>query len=141
MNQSVHFESEFLEELSIAYRKRRKSLSHRASSADLAKTYELVETERMERLEIYLPNYDKVVLRLHAWPDRSIWLDARRSSKQGWVWSWTHEGRLLRSHGAKEVIEALEETLDTLFEMNSLRTQELSGPWNALLAQGPKEVR
>ena len=140
MNQP-HFQSEFLESVALAFRKRRKALSHRASSADLAKVYELVDGEKIERLEIHLPKYDNVLLRLHAWPDKLVWLDARRSSKEGWIWSWTHEGRLLGAHKAPEVIRALEDTLGLLFEMNASRTQELCSPWDRLLAQGPKELK
>ncbi|MGA7713873.1 MAG: hypothetical protein WCA81_18415 [Rhizomicrobium sp.] len=141
MSNAPRFESEFLEGLAFAFRKRRKSLSHRASGAECVKVYELVGDERMERLEIYLPKYGKVMLRLHAWPDRKIWLDARQSTKKGWAWAWTREGRLLGSSGAPEAIAALETTFDRLFEMTSSRTNELSEPWATLIANGPKPVR
>jgi hypothetical protein len=134
------FESEFLEDLSFAFRKRRKALNHRAQSAGYAKVYELVEGEKMERLEIHLPYYDWGLLRLHAWPDRLIWLDARRPAKTGWAWSWTHDGRLLGNCAASDVIKALEDTIGLLQQMDSSRTHELGRPWNQLIATGPRAV-
>ena len=141
MNQFPRFDSEFLEGLAFAFRKRRKALSHRAQSAEYAKVYELIEGEKTERLEIHLPYFDWGLLRLHAWPDRQIWLDARRSAKKGWAWKWTYDGRLLGNCAASDVIKALEDTLDPLPRMDSSRTHELSGPWSRLLATGPREVK
>jgi len=141
MSSIPRFESEFLEGLAFAFRKRRKSLSHRSSAPECVKVYELVGDNRMERLEIYLPKCGKAMLRLHAWPDRQIWLDARQPTKMGWAWAWTREGRLSGSCGAQEAFGALEETFDRLFEMTSSRTIELSEPWATLIANGPKPVR
>ena len=133
------FQDEFLESLAVSFRKRRKSLSHRTRRAEVAKVYELVDGKKLERLEIDLVKYDEASLRLHAWPDRLIWLDARRLTKKGWAWSWTREGRLLGE--PRLVIAALEQTLDILFEMDASRTRELDGPWSQLLARGPIEIR
>jgi hypothetical protein len=141
MSNAPRFDSEFLESVAFAFRKRRKAIRHQACSADLAKVYELVNADRMERLEIYVRTHDGAVLRLHAWPDRVIWLDARQSAKKGWAWSWTREGRLLGTHGAPDVIRALETTFALFYKMNHSRSQELSGPWSALLAQALKVVR
>src|ERR1700687_369405 len=110
MNQSPRFQDAFLENVAVAFRKRRKSLSHRAESAEYAKVYEVAGTRKTERLEVHLPMWDWGLLRLHAWPDRMIWLDACRPSKKGWVWAWTYEGRLLGECAASDVIKALEET-------------------------------
>jgi hypothetical protein len=140
MNQFPKFESEFLEELAIAFRKRRKALSHRLQSAECAKVYELAEGKKMERLEIYLPYFDWAILRLHAWPDRMIWVDARQSAKKGWAWSWTQDGRLLGDCSARDVIGALEDTIGPLQQMDSSRTRELCASWSHLLAKGPREI-
>ena len=76
-----------------------------------------------------------------AWPDRQIWLDARCSTKKGWAWEWTYDGRLLGSVDPPNVIKALEATLDPLQQMDNSRTHELSKPWIRLLAKGPQPVR
>lgn len=136
------FESEFLENVARAFRKRRKALSHRTTRADYAKVYDVKGTERHERLEIYLDELRLrgALLRLHAWQNRWIWLDARRGTKTGWAWSWSLEGRLLGECSGQNVIEALEETHDLLYQMDSSRTPELSEPWKKLLGRGPLEV-
>lgn len=140
MSNDPRFDSEFLEALALAFRKRRKALRHKARGAGYAKIYERVGDEKMERLEIHLPKYDGALLRLHAWPDRKIWLDARRSAKKGWAWSWTKEGRLLGTWSAAEAMQILEATFDRLYEMTADHVDELSEPWNALLADGPRLV-
>jgi hypothetical protein len=141
MGQFPRFEDKFLESVAFAFRKRRKSLGHRATHADFAKVYERMDSEAAARLEIDLVKYDGASVRLWAWPSRRIWLDARRLTKKGWAWSWTHEGRLLGECSAPQVTAALEETYDLLYEMDTSRAHELAKPWTRLLAQGPKAVR
>ena len=140
MSQTPRFEDEFLESIAVAFRKRRKSLSHRTDRAECSKVFEQLSSEREERLEIDLVQRDRSSLRLWAWPERHIWLDARRSTKVGWAWEWTHEGRLLGEKTAREVIVAVEETHAMLYNMNAGRVQALFGPWTQLLARGPKLV-
>jgi hypothetical protein len=134
------FEDEFLESVAFAFRKRRKSLKHRASNVDFAKVYERMASEKLARLEIDLLKYDDATIRLWAWPDRQIWLDARRPAKKGWAWSWTYEGRLLGERSAPDIIAALEETFDMLYQMDSTRVSVLDRPWVKLLAKGPRPV-
>src|SRR3954468_7139072 len=129
MSSSPRFQDDFLESVAFAFRKRRKALSHRARHAEFAKVYELMGAEKLERLEIDLAKYDGASLRLWAWPDRQIWLDARLLAKTGWVWSWTHEGRLLGERSAADAIKALEHTYDMLYEMDAVRASTLSEPW------------
>lgn len=105
---------------------------------ELSKVYELVDREKVERLEIDLLSVGKTSLRLHAWPDRLIWLDARRPTKKGWTWSWTYEGRLLAS--TVDVIASMELSLDLLAGMETSRTGELDQLWVRLLARGPREA-
>jgi hypothetical protein len=137
------FQDEFLESVSVAFQKRQKSFSHRASDADVAKVYER-RTERRgaeEYLEIWLVAYDSASLRLWAWPDRFIRLEARRPMKKGLAWSWAYDGRLLGERSASEVIAALEETYGLFYEMEASRTNAFSGPWERLLARGPQAIR
>jgi hypothetical protein len=144
MTQShLSFDDEFLQSVAEAFRRRRKALNHRASRADCQKVYEVSESSRTERLEIYLEDGTRqrgALLRLHAWPDRWIWVDARRSTKTGWAWEWTYEGRLLGKHAGQDVVEALEKTYDLLPSMDAALTQELVKPWKRLLAKGPLEI-
>jgi len=135
---SARFQDEFLESIAVAFRKRASSIRHRASRMELSKVYELVDREKVERLEIDLLSVGKTSLRLHAWPDRLIWLDARRPTKKGWTWSWTYEGRLLAS--TVDVIASMELSLDLLAGMETSRTGELDQLWVRLLARGPREA-
>ena len=52
-----------------------------------------------------------VSLRLAVWDDRWVWVDARRSSKSGWVWESTTEGRFVSAGGARDLVAHAEETL------------------------------
>jgi hypothetical protein len=140
MNQIPHFESEFLERLSFAFRKRRKALSHLAEGAEFAKVYELIADKKTERLEIHLPYFNWGLLRLHAWPDRQVWVDARCPAKKGCAWSWTYDGRLLGDTSVTDIILALEGTIITFQHMDDSRTHEISSLWERLLARGPREV-
>jgi hypothetical protein len=140
MSPIPRFQEEFLESLAFAFRKRQKALKHKVKP-ELAKVYERAGSERSERLEVSLLNYDQAWLSLHAWPDRRIWLDARRREKIGPRWKWNFEGRLLGDCPVTDVIDALEETIALLFEMDAPRTHVLNEPWTRLLAQGPKPLR
>ncbi len=84
--------------------------------------------------------WNRGLLRLHAWPDRWVWLDARCPTKKGWAWSWTYEGRLLGEHSASAIIKTIEDTLGPLHRMDSSKTDEFSTLWKPLLARGPVEV-
>ncbi|HEX2592740.1 MAG TPA: hypothetical protein VHL34_14655 [Rhizomicrobium sp.] len=143
MPDSPNFQSEFLEDVATAFRKRRKTLKHHARIAEFAKVYELVDGEKMERLEIRIGNDSRnaALLRLHAWPDRLIWLGASRSMKVGWLWEWTYEGRLLGEHRGNAIVAALEETFALMYQMNQASVHLLNAPWKPLLGRGPVEVQ
>jgi hypothetical protein len=141
MSPIPRFKEEFLESLAFAFRKRHKAIKYSMRPAEFAKTYDRSGSERSERLEISLRHYSDAWLTLHAWPDRMIWLDARRREKTGPRWKWSFEGRLVGDSSPLEVVAALEETIALLFEMDAPRTHVLNGPWIRLLAQGPKPIQ
>jgi hypothetical protein len=143
MNGTPHFESEFLEDLAIAFRKRRRSLSQRACRVDLAKTYDVRGEQKFERLEIELSGVvgKSPMLRFHAWASRDVWIDARRLAKEGWAWSWTNEGRFAGDCGPRHFIEALGSTYALIGDMSAGRTATLNDIWKPLLARGPSIVR
>src|SRR5580698_10936680 len=133
------FESEFLESLSFAFRKRRKAMRHHGSGANLSKVYDWVDDERMERLEIIVDCFE-ARLRLHAWPDRQVWLDTRFLTKKRQAWRWSCDGRLPGNRAMPDVIAALEATLALLPRMDAGRTKEFDAVWARLIARGPKAV-
>ena len=133
------FESEFLESLSFAFRKRRKAMRHHGSGANLSKVYERVDGETMERLEIIV-DYFETRLRLHAWPDRQIWVSVRFATKKGEAWKWSCDGRLIGSRAMQDVIAALEASIVLVPRVNAERTREFDVIWASLIARGPRAV-
>ncbi len=137
------FQNDFLEALAIGFRKRRKAIRNKALRANYVKAYEILNSEKKERLEIDIedgPTLSGATLRMHAWPDRVIWLDARKPTKQGWAWSWTYDGRLGGTYAPRDIVEALEQTHSLLPSMDKNLTQKLTEIWCRLLARGPSAV-
>ena len=80
-------------------------------------------------------------LKIVIWHDRFVWLDARVASKRdGWIWEWTFDGRLLGDKSGKDLVEAVEKTIHILSYAKQGETDQLSAPWKPLLARGPKAV-
>jgi len=143
MNSIPSFESEFLTDISVAYQKRRKSLKHRNSRPEFYKVFDQKEHGTTERLEIVLEDGTRkngAVLRLHTWPDRYVSVAVRNSSKSGLAWSWAFEGRLLGKFAGRDVLAALEATLELLPRTDGLHTNIFNNPWKPLLARGPIEI-
>jgi len=137
------FENELLNEIAEAYRKRRKSLKHRNSRPEFYKVYEQGARGTVERLEIVLEDGTKknsAVLRLNAWPDRYVSVGVRNLGKSAPGWSWAFEGRLLRKFSGRDMLAALEATLDLLPRTDGLNTEMFNSPWKPLLARGPSEI-
>jgi hypothetical protein len=133
------FESVFLTELATAFRNRRRALSHRACNVELIKAHEEGDSGR-ERLEIQIGGIvgRGPLLRLHAWNDRLVWLDARRPAKEGWAWSWTTEGVTTATSGASHLLDAIEETWLLIGDITAGRTETLQSLWAPHLAPKPE---
>ena len=141
MDQEAHFESEFLESLAAAFRRRRKAISHGSQQASCAKVYESTARQKLERLEIHIQMRTRGKFRLHAWPDRMVWLDARKSAKAGWAWEWTLDGRLLGQADIGLIIGAVEKSLELFYEIDGPQVHKFAPVWIRLVAQGPKKVQ
>lgn len=133
------FEDPFLEGMAFGLRKRTKAISHKVRTLGCDKVYDLRDGERRERLELRIEDIDQIEFRMHAWPDRWIWLDARRSAKSGWLWEWTDAGRLTGQIQA--LVPAIEDTLAQLIRMEPAQVSSLTSIWKPLLAKGPVDVR
>ena len=48
------------------------------------------------------------LVRMHAWDDRWVWIDARQAGQNRWIWSWTLEGRLAAGLGGRDLLDAIE---------------------------------
>lgn len=142
MSRVPPFDDEFLESTAVSLRKRTKALGHLVPHVDISKVYD-AGTVRRERLEVSLSGYqsNNPTLRMHVWPDRWVWVDARELSKRGWVWAWTYEGRLLGDRSGRDLVATLENSYHGLSNMDGTRTHELTALWKPLLARGPVEIR
>jgi hypothetical protein len=80
----------------------------------------------------------KVMLRVMIWDDRSVWVDVRRSSKKGWVWAVTAQGRFVGSRGAEDLVADIEATLG--FPHAPDPSGDIAKIWKAHLASGPAQV-
>ena len=139
------FENEFLADVARSVKKRHKALKHSIRSINCDKVYEADESgEKSEKLELTLRQSSSpkgLQLRLFAWPDRWVWVDARQAAKKGWKWEWTHEGRLLGVFGGRDLISAVEKALfDSIDDDFNPVTSEVAEIWRPLLAKGPVRV-
>lgn len=137
------FENTLLENLAFSLRKRHKALKHKVGKLDCERIIELADGQRVEKMELALhplASGHSVCLRVFAWEDRWIWLDARAATKRGWAWEWTYEGRLLGEYSGREIVEGIETTLTSILGIESRGTGELTDVWAGLLAQGPKAI-
>lgn len=144
MDINPQFESDFLNDVAFSFKKRRKSLKHRCAQIAFGKVYEIENNQETERLELKLQARSSSKgerLRLHAWPDRWIWVDARKGAKKGWEWEWTFDGRLLGAFTGRDLIAAVEESLAFSFYSDTApQSYDVSNIWQPLLAKGPTRI-
>ena len=124
-------------------RKRNKALKYKASSITCERVLVREEGEETEKLELLFEaahTTAKLPLSVHVWEDRWVWVSIRLLAKQGVVWAWRYEGRLLGNFGGREIIAAIEKTIDKSFDMKSDNVKSFEPIWRQMLAQGPKQV-
>ena len=130
----------FIVEVEEWLRKRGKPIRHRKSDISVERVLERTDGVEWEKLEIECPFYGKTTrLRLHIWNDRWIWIDARRSSKAGWSWEFTAEGRLSGNHSARDLVALFEASLSA-GHWDERAPAELGKLWTPVLATGPKAL-
>lgn len=135
------FDDTFLADLSAALRKRRKALKHRSERLNCERLIEIDDGARLEKMELEIGLWRRDCLRLHACSDRWLWVDGRAPAKKGWAWEWSYDGRLAGTFTGREVVGAIEKTLDQIGRSKPPAVHELTGIWKKLLARGPEEVR
>ena len=77
-----------------------------------------------------------MLLRVHAWEDRWLWIDARHSSKLGWLWEFNTEGRLLPPPSPTAVITRIEAMMDVAHQPPADVPRLMSAIWTHALARG-----
>jgi hypothetical protein len=128
----------FLEEVLFALGRRRKAIRYRVRDLDVQRTTD----EDSEKLSIECKpmGVQRTIVRLFVWPDRWIWIDARKSSKNGWVWQFTMDGRLAGGLAAEDLIKALEGSISASQPVKDAAEKGLDKLWKPLLAQGPRPI-
>ena len=133
-------DKEILKSTLLAFKKRHRAINYRSGAIRCDKIVERHDREDIEKIEIELSMRADTRITLHVWEDRWVLVDSREMAKRRWVWEWRYDGRLLGMHNGRTLVEALELTMATTFEMSKERTAELTQIWRHLLARGPKDV-
>ena len=128
-----------------ALRKRMKAIKRKGVDVHLQPVKEVVDGRESDRgrLDVdlaYRVQSAKVRVRIKVWGDRWIWLDARRSSKAGWVWEYTVDGRLLPSYSASDLVKLAEQTIATAYLPDDSVARAIASVWTKCLARGPQPV-
>jgi hypothetical protein len=98
------------------------------------------ELERGETTLTFRVDGRSVIVRVHAWEDRWLWVDARHSSKRGWMWEFTSQGRFLPAAGARGVVTKVEAMMRAAHLPPADVPRSMSAIWERTLASGPKRV-
>ena len=131
---SSTLKSRFLADILAALAKRRRALRHKTGDIAVEKVLEATSGAEDEKLEISC-DVGPARLRLFAWADRWIFIDARTATKTGgWEWEFSQQGRLLGGE-ARALIGVFERSIDAT-AMKS--TESLEDVWKPLLASGPR---
>ena len=84
------FNSQFLNECVKSFSKVRKSLKNASQDLKINKIIEVREADEFEKIELVIRaslSRNGIRVRLHVWDDRWLWIDARKSVKNGWEWN------------------------------------------------------
>jgi hypothetical protein len=98
------------------------------------------ELERGETTLAFRVDGRGVLIRVHAWEDRWVWLDARHSSKAGWIWQFTAQGRLVKSPRTPAVISRVESMMRAAYLPPTEVPRAMAAIWVHCLAPGPARV-
>ncbi len=138
------FENHVLTEIAVTFAKKRRSLKYNASTLKFHKVYDIVEGEKVEKIEISVESSrsrNSIRMRLYIWEDRWVWIDVRKAGKVGWDWEFSKHGRLSGNYSPRQFIEAFKEFYSSSALFDSQATAlEAFAVWNEILATGPAEV-
>lgn len=133
--------SDFVEDVLLALKKRSKALKHKNARPQTARFIDIVDEERIERLEIDFVRLSKQSLTLIVWGDHMVEVRASEPNPdKGWKFQFAMFGRALGETDGRILIAAVEETLRAMFRLNQEGVGRLEGIWSSILAQGPKGV-
>ena len=144
MNNLPEFKSSFLTEITKSFFKVRKSLKYNSHDVKFNKVIETIDSKKLEKVELSIRSSlsrNSIKIRLYIWADRWLWIDARKSKKDGWEWEYTFEGRLSGLASERDLMEALKafnKSSITYTEDSVAKESDLH--WMRLIATGPKAL-
>ena len=132
-------ENDFAAAVRLAFLKRNKALSRRGATVECTPVKEIVDGHESDvgRTDVriaYRVQGARISLRLTAWGDRWVWVDARRSSKLGWAWESTSKGRFFAPDEARDLVARVEETLSACHLPVGDVPRAISAIWSECLA-------
>jgi len=137
-NSGDPFINAFLDSL----KRRRKAFKHKSSSITCERVLVDVDKKRLEKIELTIkPLHSHVKsspLCVDIWEDRWIELSFSGWKEGTWDWSWIKEGTVLPTATGKLLINTIERTISTSFEMNKDNIGKFDRLWQSLIAMEPQ---
>jgi hypothetical protein len=133
------FQSDFLNAIVASVRKRSKSIKHKVRKYSFTKVIEKNGSEEIEKLEIqFILPVNNATIRIYLWEDRWMWIDIRESSKQGWMFDWSKEGRI-GGKNSIDIRQAIESTITLSSSLRDGRSRDFEACWSQIALGGPKK--
>lgn len=132
------FQSDFLNAIIASVRKRSKSIKHKVRKYSIIKVVEKNGGDELEKLEIkFILPVNNATIRIYLWEDRWIWIDIRESSKQGWKFEWSKEGRI-GDNNVIDIRQAIESTISLSSSLHAGLSKDFEACWSQIALGGPK---
>lgn len=129
-------ENQFLNDVVLSIKRRRKALKHKNVSVVCERLVEDDGGKIREKIELEFLKIRGVSIRIFLWSDRLIWIDSRAHCRNGWIWDWSCEGRVLGSLSGREIVKSVEDMLDLSSTMSTENLGNFAKIWEGKLARG-----
>jgi hypothetical protein len=131
-----------LTQLTSAIAARSRALNHKFYSVEVTDEFDDDFSPPMEKLQVTFQKKRSAmspIIRIIYWSDRWVWVDARAGSKDGWLWSFTRQGRLVGGQSGRNLLEHIEQ-FHELFPVNGdkLSQDDAATMWESILLDGPR---
>ena len=110
----------------------------------MSKVIEVGDQTNSEKIEIGIrtsQSRNSIRIRVYLWDDRWLWVDARKSKKEGWDWEYTSEGRFSNSVSVRELMLSLKSFCKDSESFNVNNVAVLANTyWGKVIAKGPQKI-
>lgn len=132
-------QSPFLNEVLMSLRKCAKGVRYAGGDIAVQRVVERTDGEDIEKLEIQLKSPLGTQAALSIWSDRWIFVHAGHLTKQGWLWEWKKEGRLIGPDKERAVSRNSEKMLEAGLAAGN-PGKYCEALWSLSIASGPSVV-